>query len=48
MNAKVAPTEQERLQDLLIKMKYKKKRSKSCMNKSDNIFMKMPANVEKD
>jgi hypothetical protein len=47
MNAKAAPTEQERLQELLNKMKYKKKRSKSCMNKSDNIFMKMPV-AEKD
>jgi len=40
MNAKPGnqTTEQEKIQELLLKMKYKKKRSKSCMNKSDNIF----------
>jgi hypothetical protein len=43
MNAKpVDKTDDERIQELLSKMKYKKKRSKSCMNKSDTIFLKMP------
>lgn len=45
MNAKKEnnQTEMEKMQELLQKMgKYKKKRSKSCMNKSDNMFLKLP------
>lgn len=40
MNAKPSTsTEQERLQALLSKIKYKKKRSKSCIHKTDNILL---------
>lgn len=38
MNAKAPLNEQDRIQAMLNNMKYKKKRSKSCMHKTDNIF----------